>query len=340
MSLVYLDSCGDVYTTSQLPKRWDVVTGSPTVSSSIGRRDSGGINLPTTGDRLQKNVPGLVEYGVGIAAKLDTLVVTDLFTLREGTTDHIIVRLTALGAVEVLRAPSTQLGITANGFIFAGFFNYIEIRALIDGAAGTIELDLNGTNLISLTSQNTDNSGAVPEIDNIEIEGSAGSLTIDDFYIISVTGGAPQNDLLGDTAVWTILPIGDGTTNDWAVLEPATPTTSFDKVDDPTPDDDASYVASDVPAALELFDMATVPDPGGTSAIFGVQLNMYARKDATTTRLVKGKARVNSTNYNGANQPLVSAYDYLHEVWEDDPDTAVQWIESGINAAEFGVEII
>lgn len=340
MSLVYMDSCGDVYTTAQLSKRWDVVTGSPTVSTTIGRRDSGGINLPTTGDRLQKNVPGLAEYGVGIAAKLDTLVATDLLTLREGTTDHIIVRLTALGAVEVLRAPSTQLGITANGLIFAGFYNYIEIRALISDAAGTIELDLNGVNLISLTSQDTNNAGAVPEIDNVEIEGSTGSLTIDDFYIIDTVGTAPQNDLLGDTGVWTILPIGDGTTNDWAVLEPSTPTTSFDKVDDPTPDDDVTYVASDISAALELFDMATVPDPGGTSAIFSVQLNMYARKDATTTRLIKGKARVNSTNFDGANQPIVSAYDYYHELWDDDPDTAVQWIESGINAAEFGVEIV
>lgn len=340
MSLVYLDSCGDVYTTTQLSKRWDVVTGSPTVSSSIGRRVGAGINLPTTGDRLQKNIPGLVEYGVGIAAKLDTLVATDLLTLREGTTDHIIVRLTALGAVEVLRAPSTQLGITPNALVFPGFFNYIEIRALIDGAAGTIELDLNGTNLISLTSQDTDNGGAVPEIDNIEIEGSAGNLTIDDFYILNTLGTAPQNDLLGDTAVWNLLPIGDGNINDWPVLEPTTPTTSFDKVDDQTPDDDTSYVASDVTGSIEFFDMAVVPEPGGISAIFGVQLNMYARKDATTTRLVKAKTRVNSTNFDGDNQPLISGYVYLHQLWDDDPDTAVQWIESGINGAEFGIQIV
>lgn len=341
MSLVYLDSCGDVYSTAQLSKRWDTITGSPTVSPLIGRRDSGGINLPTTGDRLGKNVPGLTEYCSGIAFKVDTLVVTDLLTFREGITDHVIVRLTALGAIEVLRAPSTQLGITANALVFPGFFNYVEIRALIDGAAGTIDLQLNGTNLISLTSQNTDNGGAVPEIDNIEIEGSTGSLTIDDFYILDPnTGTAPQNDLLGDTSVWTLLPVIDGVTNDWPTLEPVTPTTSFDKVDDPTPDDDLSYVASDVVGSLELFDLATVPEPGGVSPIFGVQLNMYARKDATTSRTIKGKARSGGTNYDGANQPLNSAYDYLHELWDEDPDTSADWIEAGVNAAEFGVEVV
>jgi hypothetical protein len=340
MSVVYLDCCGDVYLTAQLPKRWNVVTGSPVVTQFVGRRDTSGITLPSASDRLEKTVPSLATYVVGMAFKLDSLVATDLITLREGAVDHIIVRATATGAIEVLTAPSAQLAITAAGIIFAGIYSYIEILATIHDSTGVIEMDLNGVNLLNETAQDTRNGGTLGEIDNIEIEGSTGNLTIDDFYIVETIGGtAPQNTKLGDTRIDVVLPQADGVTNDWPVLNPTTPTTHFDKVEDATPDDDSSFVASDAVADLELFDFVELPDPGGVSPIFGVQLGMYTRKEKSAARSIKGKTRSGGTNYSGTTQPLLLTYQYLFQTWDEDPDTAADWIEANINLAEFGIEI-
>ena len=336
MALTYLDSCGDTY--SVLADRW-TVTGSPTIGSSVGRRDTNGIRLTGTGQRLQKDVSGLATRTCGVAFKLDTLAATDVLTLREGTTDHLIVRVTANGAVELLRAPSTQLAISSAGLVVAGFFQYLEIEATINDSTGAYDVDLNGSNVLTGTSADTQNGGT-GVIDNIEIEGSSGNLTIDDFYIGDTTGSAPQNTRLGDTAVTAVTTQGDGNTNNWPTLQPASPSTHFDKVDDIPPDDDTSYLASETSDDLELFDMQDLPDPGGVSAIYGVQLGLYARKDKTTFRAIKGVTRVGGTNYDGADFTLTGAYGFGFSLFDDDPDTMAQWLESGINAAEFGSQVL
>lgn len=339
MSIIYLNSCGDSYATAQLSKRWSVVTGSPVVTSLAGRRLGQAITLPTTSDRLQQNVPALATYICGKAFKLDTIVATDLITFRETATDHVIVRVTATGAIEVLRAPSTQLGISLAGIVFAGFYSYIEALCTVDGAAGVVTVNLNGTQILNLTSQDTDNAGAVPEINNIEIEGSTGNLSIDDFYINDTTGAAPQNGIMGDTRIESQAPIADGVTNDFPGVFPASPTTHFDKVDDITPDDDSTYVFSGDVADIELFDMETLPDPEGTSAIFGVQLLNYARKDKVTAKSIIPKVRSGGSNFNGTTVPLTTSYLYYPFIWQQDPNTAADWTEANVNAAEFGLEI-
>jgi hypothetical protein len=344
MSLVYLDSCGDFYTTSDLSRRFDVVTGSPTVSNVAGRREGGGIILSGTGDRLQKNIPALTTYVVGIAFKLDTLVATDILSFKEGSTVHIIVRVTATGAIEVLRGPdpgtTISMAITDAGLVFSGIYSYLEAKILVDNASGTIDIDLNGTNELTMNTQDTANGGT-PTIDNIEIEGSSGTLSIDDFYILNTVGAAPQNERLGDTRVDAVLPQADGATNNFPTLEPVTPTTSFDKVDDTAPDDDASYVGSDGSGDRELFDMADLPDPGGVSAIYSVQLNLLVRKDKTTARSVQGVVISDVTTDLGAVQATQSAYSYIREIWDEDPDTGpADWTDAGVNAAEFGMDIV
>ncbi len=340
MSLVYLDCCGDFYSTAELSKRWDVVSGTPTVGPTIGRRDGGGILLSATSARLEKQYPALATMVAGIAFKLDSMVATDLLTFREGSINHVVIRVTNTGAIEVLNGDGTQLAISSAGLVFAGFYSYLEATVTISNASGVVTVDLNSTNIHTLTSEDTQNGGTAVT-DNIEIEGSPGNLTIDDFYVLDTTGSAPQNTRLGDTAVWGILPQGDGTTNSFGTLKPSSPTTSFDKVDDPTPDDDATYVASGVALALELFDMADLPVPGGVSAIHGVQLNHLSRKDGITARIFTPKVRSGGTNYSGASAPLTTSYLYYRELWDDDPDTGPSlWTEAGVNAAEFGVEVV
>jgi hypothetical protein len=112
-------------------------------------------------------------------------------------------------------------------------------------------------------------------------------------------------------------------------------------VDDTNPDNDDTYVASETSLELELFDMDDLPEPGGVSAIHGVQLNHFSRKDGVTARTLTPKVRSGGTNYSGTNRPLTTSYLYYLELWDDDPDTGpALWTEAGVNAAEFGVEVV
>lgn len=338
MALVYLDSCGDAYATAHIVDRWDTVSGSPTVGASIGRRAGGGINLPSTGEILQKDYPALTSYVVGMACKVTSLVATDLLTFREGSGDHIIVRLKNLGEIEVLRAPSTSLFTTASGIVQAGAFFYLEASITIDGASGVVNIDVNGTNRINETSVNTQNGGTAVT-DNIQVKGSTANLTIDDFYILDTTGSSPQNVKLGDTQINTVLPQAEGATNNWPTLFPTTPTTSFDKVDDATPDDDATYVASDIVGNEEFFDMNDLPDPGGVSAIYGVQIGLHCRRDQDAALSIRSRLTSGSADVDGTTQALPQAYAYLFELYDEDPDTNADWLGVAINAAEFGAEV-
>lgn len=341
MSLLLVNSCGDTYDTVHLSQRWSVVAGSPTVVPGTGRRlGTNGINLPGTSSRLDQNLTAAATYGVGVAVKADALVATDLLTFREGTTDHVIIRLTTTGAIEVLRAPSTQLGITAAGVVFAGVYFYLEALATIHDSTGAVTVQLNGTPVLTLTSQDTNNAGAVGTIDNIQLEGSAANIYIDDFYIIDTAGASPQNTLLGDTRVDSAIPNADGTTNNWTTVFPASPVTHFDKVDEVPPDGDGTYLSDFTGGALELFGISTLPDADGVSPIFGVQLALVARKNKSAARSIRAKLRSGSTNYNGSAFALDIPYAHYLSIFQQDPDTAADWVEADLNAIEIGAELI
>jgi len=216
----------------------------------------------------------------------------------------------------------------------------LEVLCTVDGSAGVVTLNLNGKNFLLLTGENTDNGGAVPEIDNVEIEGSAGTLSIDDFYILNTVAPAPQNGILGDTRIESLVPMADGAVQDFPIIEPTTPTTHFDKVDDLVPDDAVTTVSSQDADDIDTYDFQPLSDPGGSSAIYGVQQLLYARKDKVTAKSFIPIARVGGTNFEGAMNPLTISFDYFVEMWQQDPDTVADWIESGVNGAEFGAKVV
>lgn len=341
MSLIYTNSCGDHYATVNVPQRWTTVVGTPTVVAAAGRRALNAISLGSHVVEVEQTIPGLATYVCGVAFRQPTLVTNDLMTFKEGATDHVIIRVTPTGAIEVLRGDLTQLGISAAGIVFAGFYNYLEVLCTVDGAAGVVTVNLNNVNLLSLTSQDTDNGGAVPEINAIQFQGGNPSGTfIDDVYINDTVGAAPQNGIMGDTRIESLVPVADGAVLDFPVLEPVTPTTHFDKVNDLVPDDAVTFVGSEDAADVDVYDMQTLSDPGGSSAIYGVNVLLYARKDKVTAKSIRPIIRQGGTNYQGAINPLDTPFDYFSEIFQQDPDTGpADWTETGVNTAEIGAEV-
>jgi hypothetical protein len=128
-------------------------------------------------------------------------------------------------------------------------------------------------------------------------------------------------------------PTGDGNSSDLTPLSGA----NWENVDETDRDGDASYNASGTDEDLDLYEYETL---SGTYNIYAVVTNLGVRKDDATIRQVRVVTRKNSTNYNGTAQNLTEQYDQYAEIEEVDPDTSAAWIVSGVNAAEFGPQVL
>lgn len=339
MALVHIDNCGDVYSSSEIADRFTVSGSSPVVEVAGGRNGSSGIKCSATTEWFERVIPALDTYFSGIAVKVPNLTTPiEVMAFLELATRHVIIKILADGSVQALK-DATVLGTSAVGLIVPGSFAYIEAQAVIDDVAGVVVIQLDGTEILNLTSQDTQNGG-VGTVDRIRYAGSTDVATYDDLYILDDTGSAPQNTFLGDVRVDASLPTSDGTTTDIADTLPATPTTHFDKVNEPLVDGDSSYVSTSVSGELDLYTFAAVPVVEGVITIFGVQLNMYAKKDNTGGRQLQAVARPVATNYNGDTNVLLSTYQYHTSIWDLDPETAAAWTLVTKDATEFGMRVL
>lgn len=128
--------------------------------------------------------------------------------------------------------------------------------------------------------------------------------------------------------------IADGATTNFT---PSTGTNHAALVDESPPNDDTDYNQSSNVGDLDLYeitDMAHTP-----ASIFGVQINLNAKKDDAGTRSIAGVVRSGGTNYEGGAQALSTSYAYYLDVRETDPDTSAPWTKTGVDNAQFGIKV-
>ena len=311
---------------------------------------------PRTGLGCLKMTGGTSHITIAVAAK-DTYIVgfgikfsspsssafEDLITFYEDSyslESQVSVQYTGKKTFRVVRgeevSPQATLGETTDQFDLHDGWHYIEFKAFINDTTGSFELKLDEESILSATSIDTRNGTAeADEIKHIRIsriETGVTSTFIDDLYICD-TIGTKNKDFLGDVEVTTVFPKADGALEDWAL---SAGSDSFALVDDNPPDDDTTFVEDAVSAQRDSFDM---DDVSSITAILGIQLTEYA-KFASGSASMKHLTRVGSTNYLGSTKVLAATYDFHMHVFEDDPDISSAWTVSGLNAAEFGMEVV
>jgi hypothetical protein len=72
--------------------------------------------------------------------------------------------------------------------------------------------------------------------------------------------------------------------------------------------------------------------------VFGVQVNLWARKSDAGGRSIEALARLSSTDALSAPQVLSTSYGDLMAVFETDP-TGAPWTNASLLLAEFGVKL-
>ena len=340
MALVFCDSF-DHYATADRLKKWtaDAGSGSPTVSSG-GRFGNRLVcaSSATAVNGLSKTVTSLATYVVGFAFQYDSLLAGDLifFNVLDSGTSHLDLRLTNTGTVRITRNGTTLA--TGATVLSATTWYYLELKFTIaDAPNGVYDLHINGVSEFSSSTADTRN-GANASVNQIVLRGgsiSGQSMSFDDFYLLTTSGGAPTNDFLGDVRIQALFPDGNGNSSNFDGSD-GNSTDNYLLVDESTPNGDTDYVASGDVNDKDTYTYTNLSP--GTGTVYGIQHLPYARKTDAGARSICTVDRLSATEVDSANKALTTTYLYLPDISEAKPGGGV-WTVTDVNSAEFGHKV-
>jgi hypothetical protein len=317
-------------------KGWDIGSGSGfiTVGSAYGRFGGNGVKVINSVCYLRKNI-GSDESTIyfGVAIKIDVGTPGGYYAVHGGfielrdEANTIQVRFYIGSDYKILayQGDGTLLGTATVACPFQKWF-YLEGKIVIHATTGAVELKMNGTQVLNLTSQDTKNgTDYIRYIQFGSIYDDIDTL-FDDVYVDDAA-------YHGDCRVKVFLPDDVSTTNNSFT---ASAGNKDECVDDNPPTDDTDYIYSDTLNHKQGFGITT----GSLGTVIGIQLNNFCRIDEAGTRKITPLIRSNSTDYQGTETDIITAdYKFESEVFEDDPDDSNPWTQTKLEAAEFGLEI-
>jgi len=292
-------------------------------------------------DIARQAIDGNATFILGMAVKTPPIFDSGetFLSIRAGSTEQVTFEITGSGVIQAFRGTSSLLG-SATALVTNTWY-YLEFKVLIDNSVGTVDIRANESSILSLSGIDTRQSLTADTWDHFLMRGSAfgDDAVTDDIYLCN-GAGATNNDFLGDVRVEVIVPTGDGDDEDWTT---SSGTSSFALVDElplTTVPADTDYVESSTTAQLDLFTYGNLVELAGATTIHGVQVNSIAKVTGEQFVGLLNKTKTSTTE--GTSSELqVGSDDYRtwSSVFETDPTTSVAWTESGINGAQFGIEI-
>lgn len=350
MSLLFIDGF-DHYATADIGLKWSGIIGgaNATINATGGRRGGGALSL-TAGARVWKDLAGSATMLAGAAYKTNGFGAyggndfNGLLYFSGAVAPHVWIGCLSDGALAVYRRSGSGttdvlLGQTTGNAVPLNVSFYLEAKATIDAAAGSVRVLVNGVSVLNLTGINTfnsANSGATTTRVQVGspfvFGGSSITTVIDDLYIAD-NGGTVNNDFFGDCRVDMVLPSSDGTYHDFT---PDSGTVHYSRVNEAVADA-ATNVASSVVGAKDSFHFAALS--GIVGVVRGVQIVDAALKDDAGTRSISHLAKQGVSEAYTSAIPLSTDRKLYTTIHETDPATGVGWTQAGVNSAEFGVVV-
>lgn len=327
MTLVFCDSVAH-YSGAQAMRKYEDATF--TVIAA-GRFGAGSYAIRLADTRARKTIPAQATYAMGFAFKPDSIQAGPIAEFLDTGIAQVVLEMLADGRLRVTRAGVT-LGTSAVA-LKGGVWCYLELKVLVDPAAGTVLVRLNGATVINLVGQNT-RATATSQITQAGWRSQAGVQGyISDIYVCN-TLGVKNNDVLGDCRVAPLFPAGAGAYTEFTTLVGAA--TQWEATDETAADDDASYIASATPGQRSTFATGNLP-AGIAGVVAAVVVNHESRKDDAGTRTVAGMVRLAAVDAAGAGVNVGNTYAVAQEIFEADPSAAA-WTVANVDAAEYGAK--
>ncbi len=278
-------------------------------------------------------VPPSLKKVVGMALRIETLgamangVGSRVFGLLSQFDEDLLwirvnnvgeLRLQAKGAVDMPLPPRPILSNT---------WHYIELE--FDMAAnGRVKLYIDGEEQYEFLGNTQLNAAARVARLRYYLAGRTSSYYVDDIYCLSDVDKA-----LGEVRIQLLEATGD-----FSIAFAPTPNrANYLNISEANADEDASYNASNVVGATDLFSMnqiTTVPD-----TIHALSIVYAARKEDSGTRTVKATVQLDGQVVDGANRNLTTDYIWIRDILETGPG-GTPWTKARINAAKIGYSLV
>ncbi len=253
-----------------------------------------------------------------------------VLSLRKSGVTHVWVRVNINGTLSVLQGTGV-LG-TSSVALTQNVYQYLEVKVVIHASAGTVDIRLNGVSILALTGQVTQ-AGGSSTWDEIKLGACGGGLTTvdyDDLYLLDGSGSV-NHDFLGDVRVDATYPNAAGNS---AQFTRSTGSDQWATIDETAPNGDTDYNETGTATNRDTLNFPTAPVAGAT--IYAVQALASAKKTDAGGAGLKLVTRISSTDYDGTEGGLGTAYNYVRQIWDVKPSDSAAWTDGAFNAAEFG----
>lgn len=219
---------------------------------------------------------------------------------------------------------STILYTTSSGLVTAGTWYHLGAEVTRSSSTGTVNVYLNGVQVVALTNVNTGTSAIASVLlcrYNIVVNW-------DDWYVCN------SATWLGECRCSPLVPTADTAQKDFT---PSTGSSNYACVDE-MPPNTTDWVSSNTVSARDLYDIADLLYT--PLAIAGVKTTLVAKKDDITTRTFRSVVKSDTTTAFGATAAAVGTFNFVSDVFANDPNTSAPWTKSGIDALQVGMEIV
>lgn len=229
---------------------------------------------------------------------------------------------------------------------------YVVLKVKLHATAGTVEMWINDTKYVNLTSQNTLN-GTDAKVNTFNLVGPYGACEYANVYVGDTTGSI-MNDQIGEAYVERLNPNADGTTNNWTV---SGATNNWEAVNAPDwgypenfdIDGHTEYNYTSTVGDKELYNLESMSDSPTT--VYGIGVFSSLTKNKVGYKDVKFIVRSGTSetlsralpvpcNFTSSgNADIYNTREYNSVVFDTDPNTSGAWTESAVNSCQIGVQV-
>lgn len=234
---------------------------------------------------------------------------------------------------QAIRAWNATLGATN---VCDNAFHWIEFYVKWATSGGVIQVYVDGNLEINVSGATAVTANPTLDRVNLMMCTSTATWTVDDIVIWDNAGsGLVASDFpLGPRRIITALPNGDTSDKDFSR---STGSDNYALVDDAAINQDTDYVESAISGDKDLYDFAALGV--SPSSIKGVVVTACVKNPEGGS--INGKLCVKSSSSEAQSsaKAVGVAYKCIQEIFKTNPSTSAAWTESGVNAAQFGLEV-
>lgn len=303
-------------------------------SWNTGSTNDAGISLGTN----------LVTLILGIRAYWPTLPNSGAYSTMlnfydlTGAASQVTLQVYSDGHFQFFRGSGTANPIgsaSATGLMRPGTWTYIEAKVTIDGSAGVVQLQVNGSSAISSSSLNTKATGNT-WVSAIYLPSPSSASNYDDWYMLDMTAASPLNAFLGNVQVKGDKPNANSAVGGRNAFTPTNPTNvNYTNVGN------IPYSASEYnsDATVGDYDMFRFPSLSAASVFF-INEFVVLELDSAGARTVELDCYSSGTDAAGsALTPASGSPSLYNQPYIVDPNTSAAWTVAAAQAAELGVKI-